>query len=135
MRGIRSSIAAVAVAVAAMTAAAGAGADHGAKAPDLEFLGQAIVPTGTTFAGTTIGGLSSITYDARAASSTASPTTRASSTRRASTRCASTSPTVTSTTGDVAFTGVTTLLAPGGLPYAPFSLDPEGLTLARRAAS
>jgi hypothetical protein len=32
--------------------------------PSLQFLGQAIVPTGTTFAGTTIGGLSSITYDA-----------------------------------------------------------------------
>ena len=34
-------------------------------------------------------------------------------------------------TGDVSFTGVTTLLAPGGGPYAPFSLDPEGLTLAK----
>ena len=31
----------------------------------LEFRGQAIVPTGTTFAGTTVGGLSSITYDER----------------------------------------------------------------------
>ena len=29
----------------------------------LQFLGQAIVPTGTTFAGTTVGGLSSITWD------------------------------------------------------------------------
>jgi 3-phytase len=33
--------------------------------------------------------------------------------------------------GDVHFTGVKTLLAPGGLPYAPTSLDPEGLTLAK----
>src|SRR3954469_7434084 len=33
--------------------------------PRLHFLGQAIVPTGTTFRGTTVGGLSSITYDAR----------------------------------------------------------------------
>src|SRR4051794_41896308 len=30
----------------------------------LQFLGQAIVPTGTTFKATTVGGLSSITYDA-----------------------------------------------------------------------
>lgn len=30
----------------------------------LQFRGQAIVPTGTTFEGTTVGGLSSITYDA-----------------------------------------------------------------------
>ena len=32
--------------------------------PSLEFLGQAIVPTGTTFEGTQVGGLSWITYDA-----------------------------------------------------------------------
>ena len=31
----------------------------------LDFRGQAIIPTGTTFAGTTVGGLSSITYDRR----------------------------------------------------------------------
>ena len=30
----------------------------------MQFLGQAIVPTGTTFQGTDVGGLSSITYDA-----------------------------------------------------------------------
>ena len=33
--------------------------------PGLQFLGQAIVPTGTTYAGTTVGGLSSIAYDAK----------------------------------------------------------------------
>ena len=33
--------------------------------------------------------------------------------------------------GDVRFKDVTTLLAPGGLPYAPFSLDPEGLALTK----
>ena len=32
---------------------------------DLRFRGQAIVPTGATFEGTTVGGLSSITYDRR----------------------------------------------------------------------
>ena len=35
----------------------------GEKSDGHQFIGQAIVPTGTTFAGTTIGGLSSITYD------------------------------------------------------------------------
>ena len=34
--------------------------------------------------------------------------------------------------GDVHFDSVTTLLAPNGLPYAPFSLDPEGLTLTKK---
>src|SRR5262245_61153734 len=66
MGGVRRSLAAVAAAVAALVAVAGAGAGHSPKAPALEFLGQAIVPTGTTFAGTTIGGLSSITYDRKA---------------------------------------------------------------------
>ena len=33
--------------------------------------------------------------------------------------------------GDVRFKDVTTLLAPGGQPYAPFSLDPEGLALTK----
>src|SRR5262245_19570247 len=36
-----------------------------AKGPRLQFLGQAIVPTGTAFESTTVGGLSSITYDSR----------------------------------------------------------------------
>ena len=31
----------------------------------IEYRGQAIVPTGTTFEGTEVGGLSSITYDAK----------------------------------------------------------------------
>ena len=33
--------------------------------------------------------------------------------------------------GDVDFEGVTTLLAPDGSPYAPLSLDPEGLALTK----
>ena len=56
-----------AVAATVVVAAVGgveANASNGAKPPGLQFLGQAIVPTGATFGGTTIGGLSSITYDA-----------------------------------------------------------------------
>ena len=68
MNGTRRFVAAALVAVAAVAgavaASAGNGTGNGTKAPRLQFLGQAIVPTGTTFAGTTIGGLSSITYDA-----------------------------------------------------------------------
>ena len=60
---MRSKLAA-AVAALAMTVTA---APAVAKGPsvDLEFRGQAIVPTGTMFMGTTVGGLSSITYDRR----------------------------------------------------------------------
>jgi hypothetical protein len=125
-----SKLAAAVVATAAMLFSA---APAVAKGPpvELQFRGQAIVPTGTTFAGTTVGGLSSITYDARrgvyyALSDDPSQFQPArfytvaldlSDGRLAG--------------GDVAFQGVTTLLAPGGAPYAPFSLDPEGLALTK----
>jgi 3-phytase len=97
----------------------------------LQFLGQAIVPTGTTFFGTTVGGLSSITWDPKlnvyyALSDDASQFQPA--------RFYTLSLGIGEgqlTSGDVHFDAVTTLLAPNGLPYAPFSLDPEGLALTR----
>ena len=100
---------------------------------DLRFRGQAIVPTGTTFEGTNVGGLSSITYDSKrsvfyAVSDDASSTPS--------------QPVRYYTVGldlrdgrladdDVRFKDVTTLLTSGGQPYAPFSLDPEGLALTK----
>jgi hypothetical protein len=104
-----------------------------AKGPpvDLRFLGQAIVPTGTTFQGTTVGGLSSITFDPQ----------------RRLFYALSDDPSQFQparfytvgldlgdgrlSDGDVRFEGVTTLRAPDGRPYAPFSLDPEGLALTK----
>jgi hypothetical protein len=98
---------------------------------DLRFRGQAIVPTGTMFAGTTVGGLSSITYDRRrdvfyTVSDDQSVL----------------QPVRYYTVGldlrdgrlsddDVRFEDVTTLLAPDGNPYAPMSVDPEGLALTK----
>ena len=103
----------------------------GAVGRSCEFLGQAIVPTGTTFEGTTVGGLSSITYDSR----------------RGVFYAVSDDPSQFQPVrfytvgldvrdgrladGDVRFKDVTTLLAPDGQPYAPFSLDPEGLALTK----
>jgi hypothetical protein len=98
---------------------------------DLDFRGQAIVPTGTAFEGTTVGGLSSITYDAKrdvyyAISDDPSQFqpvryyTVALDERDGRLR-----------DGDVRFKDVTTMLAPDGQPYAPFSLDPEGLALTK----
>jgi hypothetical protein len=55
-------LASLVVALGVATAPAGAVSTR-AHQPSLQFIGQAIIPTGTTFAGTTIGGLSSITYD------------------------------------------------------------------------
>jgi len=124
-------LAALVAVVALAFAAGGASASDGSKPPSLQFLGQAIVPTGFTFAGTTVGGLSSITYDADrgvfyALSDDPSQFQPA---RFYALRLDLSSGHLAN--GDVAFTGVTTLLAPNGLPYAPFSLDPEGLTLAK----
>lgn len=121
-------------AAALMVAAAGgvgANASNGAKPPGLQFLGQAIVPTGTTFAGTTIGGLSSITYDADRGVfySLSDDQSQFNPARFYTLRIDLSRGSLAS--GDVRFDGVTTLLAPDGLPYAPLSLDPEGLTLTK----
>jgi hypothetical protein len=121
--------------VAALALAAGAGlsatASDGAKPPGLEFLGQAIVPTGTTFEGTTVGGLSSITYDAsRGVFYALSDDQSVLRPARFYTLAVDVSDGHLDN-GDVTFLDVTTLLAPDGQPYAPSSLDPEGLTLAK----
>src|SRR4029450_3467648 len=55
-------LASLVVALAVAAAPAGAVSPR-AHHPALPFIGQAIAPTGPPFAGTTVGGLSSITYD------------------------------------------------------------------------
>jgi hypothetical protein len=97
----------------------------------LRFLGQAVIPTATTFRATTVGGLSSIAYDAK----------------RGVYYAISDDPSLYQparfytvgldvrdgrlTKDDVRFEDVTTLLAPDGKPYPLNSLDPEGLGLTR----
>jgi hypothetical protein len=88
---------------------------------DLRFRGQAIVPTGTTFEGTTVGGLSSITYERRR------DVFYAVSDDQANARFYTVAIDVRDL--DVRFKAVTTLLAPDGAPYPAMSLDPEGLAL------
>jgi 3-phytase/alkaline phosphatase D len=132
MRKVLITLAAM-TAVAAVVAASGVGAaaSDGAKPPELEFLGQAIVPTGTTFSGTTVGGLSSITYDgAREVFYALSDDQGQLQPARFYTLRADLSDGLLEN-GDITFVDVTTLLAPNGQPYAPASLDPEGLTLAK----
>ena len=110
---------------AAITTVAVLAAPAAAKGPktDLEFLGQAIVPSGTTFEGTRIGGLSSITYDARRGVFYAVSDDPA-DVRYYTLRLDPAGP-------DVTFEDVTRLQAPGGGPYAASSLDPEGLALTK----
>jgi hypothetical protein len=132
MRVGRSFVVVLAAAVAVAVTGGGAGnASEGAKPPSLQFLGQAIIPTGTTFAGTTVGGLSSITYEsARGVFYSLSDDQSQFDPARFYTLRIDLSGGHLDD-GDVHFAGVTTLLAPDGQPYAPFSLDPEGLTLTK----
>ena len=125
-------IAAVALAAAAITATGATahadrdGGHHDHDRRRIEFLGQAIVPTGTTFEGTVVGGLSSISYDE------STGTYYAISDDQTDARFYELQLAVDDgalTDGDVTFVDVTTLLAPDGLPYPAASLDPEGLTL------
>jgi hypothetical protein len=87
----RLAICLAAVVLAGVTGAQAAASD-GAKPPAPDFLGQAVVPTGTTFAGTTVGGLSSISYDQERAAFYALSDDQSQFQPRGSTRSTSTSP-------------------------------------------
>ncbi len=118
-------LAALIVTVAGATTPAGAKS----KVPGLEFLGQAIVPTGTQFMGTTVGGLSSMAYDARRG------VYYAISDDQVNVRYYTLRIDVADgrlDAGDVTFTGVTTFKGPDGQPFAPQTVDPEGLGLTKR---
>lgn len=95
-----------------------------------ELIGTVNIPTGTQFEDTEIGGLSSISYDPRRNvyyaisddQGTIDPV-------RYYTLYIDVSDGQLDP-GDITFLDVTTILDPSGVPYAPGSLDPEGLTLA-----
>ena len=97
------------------------------KTPALQFLGQAIVPTGTQFAGTQVGGLSSLAYDARrgvyyALSDDPSQFNPA---RFYTLRIDVSDGSLAN--ADVQFLSTTTLRMPDGQAFPAQSLDPEGL--------
>jgi hypothetical protein len=102
---------------------------------DVEFLGEAVVPTGTVFDGTEIGGLSSITYDAaRGVYYTLSDDQGNRPTGdpvRYYTVALDLSDGALDD-GDLEFVDVTQLFENKKTPFAPGGLDPEGFTLARK---
>lgn len=101
-----------------------------AHRPSLQFIGQAIFPTGTQFAGTTVGGLSSIAYDAsRNVYYTNSDDQSQVNPARFYTLSIDVGPTFDAS--DVHFDAVTTIQKPGGGPYPTGGLDPEGLGLTK----
>jgi hypothetical protein len=99
------------------------GPAQAAPSTQLEFLGQQIFPTATQFRGTTFGGLSSITYDARR------NLFYALSDDQVNARFYTLRIGVGGGAPAVQIVAVTTLRDADGQPFAPASLDPEGLTL------
>jgi hypothetical protein len=116
--------------VAALTAAYAPAAPSKQKpkhAPRLEFRGQVIVPTGTTFNGTNVGGLSGIAYAGGETFYTLSDD-------QANARFYGIRAKIADgrlSAGDIEFTSVTRLRQPDGTPYPAGSLDPEGFTLTK----
>ena len=96
-----------------------------APSTELEFLGQQIFPTSTQFQGTAFGGLSSITYDQRRR------VFYVLSDDQVGARFYTLRIDVAGGAPAVRIAGVTTLRDANGAPFAPASLDPEGLTLTR----
>jgi hypothetical protein len=119
------------LAAAAVVAVSPAGAvAPNAHQPSLQFIGQAIIPTGTTFAGTTVGGLSSIAYDAdRNVYYVLSDDQSQINPARFYTVGIDVGSSFDAS--DVHFDAVTTLQQPGGGPYPTGGLDPEGLAFTK----
>jgi 3-phytase len=99
-----------------------------------ELIGTTSIPTGAQFEGNEIGGLSSITYDSKRGvyyaisddQGTIDPVRYY--TLDIDVSDGQLDP------GDITFLDVTHILDPSGAPYAPTSLDPEGLTLTHEGA-
>jgi hypothetical protein len=99
-----------------------------------ELIGTVNIPTGTQFEGTEVGGLSSITYDAnRDVYYAISDDQGTIDPVRYYTLDIDLSDGQLDP-GDITFLDVTFILDPSGAPYAPTSLDPEGLVLAHEGS-
>lgn len=107
------------------------GVDERARTPGLEFLGEAIIPTGFVFAGTVVGGLSGITYDAALDAYYVLSDDQG---QFAPARFYMLNINFSDgrlDPGDVTFIGAITFQGPDGQPFPLFSIDPEGIALGR----
>jgi hypothetical protein len=96
---------------------------------NVDFLGQVTFPTGSVVEGTQLGGLSGITYDpSKGVYYSISDDRSQLNPARFYTLDINLSDGELNT-GDVTFENVTTLLNANGQPFAPTSLDPEGIRL------
>lgn len=100
----------------------------------LDFLGMTTFATGVQFGGTEVGGLSSLTYDsARDVYYIIADDASAIDPARFYTAAIDLGDGALND-GDVTFLDVTTLLDENGQPFAPGSLDPEGIILWRKGS-
>jgi len=99
----------------------------------VEFAGEVVIPSGTLFGGTEVGGLSSITYDSRrhvyyTLSDDQGNRTTGDPVRYYTTEIDLSDGSLDA--GDLDFVDVTTLYERHKTPFAPGGLDPEGFVLA-----
>jgi Uncharacterized protein conserved in bacteria len=124
--GLRTAAAACALIAVALTNASPASATNAPK-PLLEYIGQATIPTGTTFDGTVVGGLSGIDYDNSADTYYAISDDRSQlSPARFYTLGIDLSDGQLDQ-GDVTLNSVVTLLDTNNQPFAALSVDPESI--------
>jgi hypothetical protein len=100
----------------------------------VEFLGEVVVPTGTMFGGTEVGGLSSIAFDAGRNVYYALSDDQGNRATGDPVRYYTVAIDLADgqlDPGDVVFTDVTQLFESQKTPFAPGGLDPEGFTLGR----
>jgi hypothetical protein len=95
--------------------------------PKLEFRGQVIIPTGTTFEGTNVGGLSSIAHAGGGVFYVLSDDQTNARFYKLHADIADGQ----LTPGDITLQSVTILKQPDGTPYPSASLDPEGFALTK----
>jgi hypothetical protein len=132
--GLTATMAGAALLIAPMAATSAPRVGDARTVVDVEFIGEAILPTGTVFDGTEIGGLSSITYDeGRGVYYTLSDDqgNRPSGDPVRYFTVAIDLSDGTLDEGDLDFIDVTQLFETNKIPFAPGGLDPEGFTLAR----
>ena len=103
--------------------------EHKVTVDNYELIGTINIPTGAQFEGTEIGGLSSITYDpTRGVYYSISDDQGTIDPVRYYTLSIDVSDGQLDPS-DITFLDVTNILDPSGMPYAPTSLDPEGMVL------
>jgi hypothetical protein len=106
-------------------------ADSRQEVAGIRYIGQSILPTGTLFAGTEVGGLSGIAYDAKAGNYLAISDDRSQINPARFYTLTIDLADGRLDQGDVAVTGVTPLTQ-NGAAFPALSLDPEGIALTGR---